>query len=281
VWIKKSEIKKLSTNIKRLIAGHDIDLRDNREGALRILKNDIQTLATYKKEQVQVLQQERDILKNTLADISHQLKTPLTSMMIMSELLEEAPPEKQTEFISNIQSSLHRTEWLVSALLKMAKLDAKTVEFNQEEISSALLVETAIVPLKIQLELRDQEIQVVGEQSFQCDKRWTSEALGNIIKNASEHSPVGSIIRLEVGKNPICTWISVTDEGKGLERTQIAKLFQRFEGSDSKKGYGIGLPLALTIMKNQLGDIAVDGGGKGVGATFTLKFYSRRDSSSA
>ena len=276
MWIKKKEIEELSLNVKRLIAGEDLDLRDNREGSLRVLKNDIQTLATYKKEQVHVLQQERDILKDTLADISHQLKTPLTSMMIMSELLEGAEPEKQAEFISNIQSSLHRTEWLVSALLKMAKLDAKTVEFNQEEIDSTLLIETAISPLKIQLELQGQEIEIVGEQSFYCDKRWTAEALGNIIKNASEHSPAGSTIRLEVGGNPICTWISVTDEGLGLPRDQLGKLFQRFEGSASKKGYGIGLPLALTIMKNQLGDIAVDEGGKGAGATFTLKFYSRK-----
>jgi len=276
VWIKRKEIEKLSLNVKRLIAGEDVDVRDNREGTLRILKNDIQTLATYKKEQVQVLQQERDILKDTLADISHQLKTPLTSMMIMSELLEDAPPEKQVEFIANIQSSLHRTEWLVSALLKMAKLDAQTVEFNREKIGSIHLIETAISPLKIQLELKDQEIQIIGNQSFHCDKRWTAEALGNVIKNASEHSPAGSTIKIEVGENPICTWISVIDEGEGLDRTQVAKLFQRFEGSDGKKGYGIGLPLALTIMKNQFGDIAVDGGGKGNGATFTLKFYRGR-----
>jgi len=275
VWIKKKEIEKLSLNVKRLIAGEDVDVRDNREGTLRILKNDIQTLATYKKEQVQVLKQERDILKDTLADISHQLKTPLTSMMIMSELLEDAPPEKQAEFISNIQSSLHRTEWLVSALLKMAKLDAKTVAFNQEEISSALLIETALDPLKIQLELKEQDIQVIGKQNFHCDKRWTAEALGNIIKNASEHSPTGSTIKIEVGENPICTWISVIDEGSGLERAQIAKLFQRFEGSEGKQGYGIGLPLALTIMKSQFGDIAVDSRGKESGAIFTLKFYHK------
>ena len=273
MWIKKSSIEMLSNNVKKLIAGVDIDIRDNREGPLRILKNDIQTLATYKKEQVDVLQQERDILKDTLADISHQLKTPLTSMMIMSELLEDAPPEKQAEFISNIQSSLHRTEWLVSALLKMAKLDAKTVKFRKEQINSNHLIETAISPLKIQLELKEQEIEISGLQQFNCDKRWTAEALGNVIKNASEHTPSGQVIKIEVGTNPISTWISVTDSGKGLDRAQIAKIFKRFETSDHLKGYGIGLPLALTIMKSQFGDIDVNGGGRGKGATFTLKFY--------
>ena len=273
MWIKKSVIEKLSNDVKKLIAGIDIDIRDNREGPLRILKNDIQTLVSYKNEQMDILQQERDILKDRLADISHQLKTPLTSMMIMSELLEKAPPEKQKEFISNIQSSLHRTEWLVSALLKMAKLDAKTVEFRKEKISSDRLVEAAMSPLKIQLELKNQNIEIKGLQEFNCDKRWTAEALGNIIKNASEHSVAGSTIRVVVGKNPISSWISVTDAGKGLDRVQIAKIFKRFEASENLKGYGIGLPLALTIMKSQFGDIDVEGGGKGAGATFTLKFY--------
>ena len=273
MWIRRSDIKKLSADVKRLISGEDIDVRDNREGLLRILKNDIQTLATYKKEQVDSLQQERDILKNTLADISHQLKTPLTSMMIMSELLEGAPPEKQAEFITNIQSSLHRTEWLVSALLKMAKLEAKTVEFREEVINSEDLIEMALLPLNIQLELKEQEIEIIGSQEFNCDKRWTAEALSNIIKNASEEAPAASVIKVKVGTNPVCAWISVTDQGRGLDRSQIAKIFKRFEGSDNSKGYGIGLPLALTIMKSQFGDIDVDGGGKGKGATFTLKFY--------
>ena len=274
MWIRKSDIEKLSADVKRLIAGEEVEIRDNREGSLRILKNDIQTLATYKKEQVEILQKERDILKVTLADISHQLKTPLTSMMIMSELLVDAPPEKQAEFISNIQSSLRKTEWLVSALLKMAKLDAKTVEFRKERVNSELLVEAALLPLKIQLEVKAQEVVVIGSQVISCDKRWTAEALSNIMKNASEHAPKGSQIKIKVGKNPICTWISVTDQGKGLERAQLATIFKRFAGFD-QDGNGIGLPLALTIMKNQFGDIAVDGGGKGQGATFTLKFYNK------
>ncbi|MCL1990444.1 MAG: HAMP domain-containing histidine kinase [Defluviitaleaceae bacterium] len=273
MWIKRSSIQKLSTDVKRLIAGDEIDIRDNREGPLRILKNDIQTLATYQKEYVEILEQERDVLKEMLANVSHQLKTPLTSMMIMTELIEDAPPEKQVEFISNIQSSLRRTEWLVSALLKMAKLDAKAVEFKQARIDSNQLIEAALSPLKIQLELKEQAIKITGSQTFNCDKRWTAEALGNVIKNASEHAPTGSIIQVEVGENPICKWIRVRDEGKGLDRAQIAKLFKRFEGSEHIQGYGIGLPLALTIMKSQFGDIDVDGG-KGRGSTFTLKFYN-------
>ena len=275
MWIKKSVIKQLTNDVKKLIAGNDLDIRDNREGPLRILKNDIHTLTTYKKEQMETLQKERDILKDTLADISHQLKTPLTSMMIMSDLLADAPPEKQIEFIENIKFSLHKTEWLVSTLLKMAKLDAKTVNLKKDQINSQELIDAALAPLKIQLELKNQEINVSGEQVISCDKRWTAEALSNVIKNASEHSPARSVIKIVVGNNPINTWISVTDAGAGLKQAQIAKIFKRFETTDDAKGYGIGLPLALTIMKNQFGDIDVDGGRQGFGATFTLKFYQK------
>ena len=273
MWIKKQEIAELSQNIRKIIDGQDIDLRLSQEGAWNILKNDIHILAKLKNEQVSILEQDKHMLKDTLADISHQLKTPLTSMMIMADLLEDAPPEKQAEFISNIKVGLARTEWLVSALLKMAKLEAGAVEFSPEIISSTDLINQAIAPLQIQLELKNQCSQIIGEAKLYCDKRWTGEALANIIKNASEHSPAGTTIRIESGLNPICNWISVTDNGPGLTTAQIAKIFRRFESSQNDAGYGIGLPLALAIMRSQNGDLEVLGGGSDAGATFTLKLF--------
>ena len=273
MWIKKREIEEFSQNIRKIIDGQDIDLRVSDEGVWNILKNDVHILAKQKNEQVNVLQHDKNVLKDTLADISHQLKTPLTSMMIMIDLLGEAPPEKQGEFIQTIRVGLQRTEWLVSTLLKIAKLEAGAVSFSHESVCSKTLIEQAMEPLRIQLELKNQCVEIRGETELHCDKRWTSEALGNIIKNASEHSPNGSEIRIESGANPICTWISVTDSGQGLGTAQIAKLFRRFEGSQNDAGYGIGLPLALAIMRGQDGDIEVSGGGKGAGATFTLKLF--------
>ena len=273
MWIKKRDIEELSRNIRKIIDGQEIDLRVSHEGAWNVLKNDIHILAKLKNEQVSVLQQDKGVLKDTLADISHQLKTPLTSMMILVDLLEEAQPEKQAEFIQNIKMGLGRTEWLVSALLKMAKLEAGAIVFSREPVSASVLIEQAGTPLQVQLELRNQRVEVSGEAELYCDKRWTAEALTNMIKNASEHSPEGAEIRVESGANPICTWVSVTDSGPGLSTAQIAKLFRRFEGSQSGIGYGIGLPLALAILRGQDGDIEVAGGGHGVGATFTLKLY--------
>ena len=273
MWIKKSELIKLSDNIRKIIDGQDIDIRDNREGVCGILKNDIHTLASLKNEQVDALGRERDIMRDTLTNISHQLKTPLTSMMIMADLLETAHPDKQAEFLSNIKIGLTRMDWLASALLKMAKLDAGVVEFVKERVKSDALINLALESLNIMLEVSNQTIEIAGEAELLCDKRWTSEALLNIIKNASEYSPKGGAIRIESGMNPICSWISVTDSGTGIPLTKISSLFNRFEGTRSDKGYGIGLPVALAVMRGQNGDIEVSGCGNGLGATFTLKFF--------
>jgi signal transduction histidine kinase len=273
VWIKRSEIKKLSDDIRRIIDGQDIDIRDNREGVWGILKNDIHILASLKKERVNTLGKERDSMADTLTNISHQLKTPLTSMMIMADLLDNAPVEKQAEFLANIKIGLTRMEWLSSALLKMAKLDAGAVEFAKEYIQSKTLADSALEPLQILLEVKNQTVELSCESELLCDKRWTAEALTNVIKNASEYSPETGTIRVESGSNPICDWICVTDSGDGIPNAKITNLFKRFTGSRSDKGYGIGLPLALAIMRGQNGDIEVDGGGNGAGAAFTLKLY--------
>lgn len=106
-----------------------------------------------------------------------------------------------------------------------------------------------------------------------CDKRWTTEALTNIIKNAIEYSPDGSEIEIDSGENPMYSWISVKDSGMGMDKTEYAALFKRFENSTNENGFGIGMPLALSILKGQGGDIDVDFGGKGEGTTFILKFF--------
>lgn len=271
--IKKREIRKLSADIRKMIAGTAVDLRDNREGVWSILKNDIHTLSNIKNEQANSFQRERDNLADTLANISHQLKTPLTSMLIMADLLENAPPEKCAEFIRTIKAELTHMDWLVSALLKMARLDAGAIEFAAGKIRVSTLVDLALEPLRILLDIKAQQVEVMCDTELLCDKRWTVEALTNLLKNASESSPIDGIIRIDSGSNPICQWISVTDSGNGISYKKMTTLFKRFTGSRSDKGYGIGLPLALAIMQGQNGDISVENNGYGNGATFTMKFY--------
>jgi len=268
--ISRKEVEELSADVRRIVDGHALDLRDNLEGRLSILKNDIHTLARRLNNQATNLQEDKARLANTLADISHQLKTPLTAMMVMVDLLEDAPPQKQGEFIANIQQGLAQTNWLVNSLLKMAKLESGTVAFNPVEISAQRLIDLAVSPLKIILDIKSQQIEISGGTDIYCDANWTAEALTNIIKNASEHSPNGSTIRISTGENPICKFISVTDCGEGIPLTKVKSLFQRYNGNS--QGTGIGLPLAKAIMRGQQGEIGVDGGGKGLGATFILKF---------
>ncbi|MCL2287302.1 MAG: HAMP domain-containing histidine kinase [Firmicutes bacterium] len=269
--ISRKEVEQLSADVRRIVDGHALDLRDNLEGRLSILKNDIHTLACRLNNQAASLQEDKTRLADTLADISHQLKTPLTAMMVMVDLLEDAPPQKQTEFTANIRQGLTQTGWLVNSLLKMAKLESGTVAFNPVATSVKDLIGLAVSPLKIMLDIKNQQVEIMGNIEIFCDLNWTAEALTNVIKNALEHSPEGSTVRISVGENPICKFISVTDAGEGIPSTKIKSLFRRFGGDG--QGTGIGLPLAKAIMRGQGGDIEVDAGGKGKGAAFTLKFF--------
>lgn len=271
--IKKQEIIALSDDIRKAIDGKEVDFRDNREGPWSILKNDINTLVRINNEQRNTAQRERDLLADYLANISHQLKTPITSMLIMADLLENAPADKQEEFIANIKISLTRMEWLVATLLKIARLDSGAVEFSMAEISAGELLQEALQPLAILLDVKNQTVELANDIDLFCDRRWTAEALTNLLKNASEYSPVNSKITVNSGINPIYRWVSVTDCGKGIPKEKYTGLFKRFEYSQSENGYGIGLPLALSIVRSQNGDIEIDGGGKGTGATFTVKFF--------
>ncbi|MDE5907339.1 MAG: HAMP domain-containing histidine kinase [Lachnospiraceae bacterium] len=273
MWIRKKDVEQLSEFVKGYISGEKLDIRVNREGVFNILKNDIYSLVDKKNEQIKAIESERDILSDYMADISHQLKTPITSMMIMADLLEDAEPEKQAEFIHNIQFSLNKMEWLVEALLKMAKLDAHAIDFIKKDIHTSELLEAVKPSVAILLDINNQATELKNDCAIHCDKRWTVEALTNIIKNAIEYSPKDSVIVVDSGENPMYSWISVKDSGMGMDRTKYAALFKRFENSTSENGFGIGMPLALSIMKGQGGDIDVDFGGNGEGTTFILKFF--------
>lgn len=273
VWIKKSDITLLSNDIRQAIDGQEVDFRDNKEGVLSILKNDIYTFINIKNTENHLATIEHNLLSEYVASISHQLKTPLTSIQIMIELLENAPPEKQAEFIYNIKTSIAQMDWLTTSLLKMAKLDSKMIEFTPTEITVSTLLKSAIIPLEILLDIKNQSIKLYNDVNLICDNNWTCEALTNILKNAIEYSEENSIILVDSGNNPIYNWISVTDTGNGINKDDISSIWVRFKGSRNKNGNGIGLPLALSIIKGQNGDIDIDGGGNGMGATFIIKFF--------
>ncbi len=274
------EISKLSATVRDLAErGRNLKLAafDNAEGELSILQSEIYKLAERLIEQSAALSDEKTALKNVLSDISHQLKTPLTALSIMADLFEneDLPPEKRAEFMRKLKEGLARMEWMVLSLLKLARLDASAVEFNPEPVSARALAEAAARPLEIMLELRDQRVLFEGDGvSLRCDRLWSAEAITNVLKNASEHSPLGGEIRVSVGENPLCAWISVQGSGTSIDPADLPHIFRRFyrQKNAPEGGIGIGLSLSLSILRAQNGDIEVRNE-RGKPAIFVLKFY--------
>lgn len=275
------EIEKLSAYLRRIYNGdYSLDIRDNMEGELSILKNEIYKVTLILSKQAEALQVEKEQLADVLSDISHQLKTPLTSMMVMSELLsnDELEPERKKEFTKNLEIQFRRMEWLLTSLLKLSKLDAGTIEFKKENISASEVVKQALKPILIPMELKEQKLKISGgeEISFLGDFNWTVEALVNILKNCMEHTQDGGTISVVYTENPIFVQIRITDNGSGIEKEDLPFIFKRFykgknAGEDS---IGIGLALAKSIIVSQNGDVTVTSQ-KNQGTEFNIKFYKQ------
>lgn len=272
------QIAKLSETLRRVSLGHyELEIRDNQEGELSILKSELYKVTLRLKEANELLEQETQYLADAMSDISHQLKTPLTSMRMMNELLADPNLDEQTRlmFISQNKTQLDRLQWLVSSLLKFAKLDTKTADFKQEILSVKTLIQHAIEPLMIPLEIKEQQFIVQGDEcKIVGDFQWTVEALTNIFKNAIEHTPVCGTIQVNIQENPIYTEITIKDNGEGIDKEDLPYLFKRFyRGKNANRdSVGIGLAMAKSIINEQNGDILVESI-LGEGTTFKLKFY--------
>lgn len=274
-------IHNLSSYLHQIQAGeYTLDLRDNAEGELSYLKNEIYKVTLKLTEQTELLKRDKTYLADAISDISHQLKTPLTSMMMMADLLNDnnLPAVKREEFTSNLHKQLERIEWLVSALLKMSKLDAGTVILKQEKVMVKDIINSATAHLLIPLEIREQELIVEGAEttSFLGDYAWTTEALANIIKNCMEHTPAKGTIQISFYENSIFTAIQVMDNGEGITKEDLAHIFERFyKGKNAtSESVGIGLAMAKQIIQQQGGKIEVEST-PGVGSRFILKIYKR------
>ncbi|WP_284036975.1 HAMP domain-containing sensor histidine kinase [Neobacillus sp. 114] len=275
------EIDKLSGYLQQISNGHfQLDVRDNYEGELSILKSQIYKVTTKLSEQRAVLQEDKAKLTNAISDISHQLKTPLTSMMVMGDLLcdKRLDDTKRAEFTRNFQVQLERMEWLVSSLLKLSKIDAGTISFKKEKVLVAPLVQKAVEPLLIPMDIKMQTLSVTSDEqaSFIGDFNWTAEALINIIKNCVEHTSEGGEINISFSENALFTEITISDNGKGIAKEDLPYIFKRFyKGKNaSDDSVGIGLAMAHSIVTSQQGDIVVKSN-KGVGTTFQMKFYKQ------
>ena len=275
------EIEKLSIYLQKISSGdYTLDVRDNYEGELSILKNNIYKVTLMLAEQGELLKQDKIHLTEAISDISHQLKTPLTSMTVMTDLLSDAklPDEKRVEFTHNISTQLERIEWLVTSLLKLSKIDAGTVTFKRDKINVKKLIEKALDPLRIPIEVKEQTIIVTGEEqvNFVGDTNWPAEALINILKNCVEHTQEGGTIELSFTENVLYTELIIKDNGKGIVKEDLPYLFNRFfKGKNaSEDSIGIGMAMAHSIVTNQNGHLDVTSE-QGRGTIFRIKFYQQ------
>lgn len=273
-----ASISSISKYINRLLnKDYSLDIIDNDEGSLSALKNDIYKITVMLKEQNEVLKQDKMHLANNLADISHQLKTPLTSMLIMSDLLEndDLSKENQKKYLDVIRSQLKRIEWLVSSLLKMAKLDAKTVEFKKELVYADDLILKAVEPVNMLMKEKQQRFILTGDNPMlKIDINWTSEALLNIIKNCCEHTAPLGTIQAEIFDSVMYTEIIISDNGEGISNKDLPFIFERFyrASKSNTDSVGIGLAMSYSILTNQ--DATVHVKSKlNVGTAFSIRFY--------
>lgn len=274
-----TEIGNLSSYLRQISNGnYTLDVRDNQEGELSILKNDIYKVTLMLSEHSALLQHDKVQLTNAISDISHQLKTPLTSMTVMADLLSEPelPPEKRTEFTRNIRIQLERIGWLVSSLLKFSKIDAGTVQFKKDTILVRTLFQKSLEPVLIPMDIKEQTVSIKGDDavSFLGDLNWTAEAVINILKNCVEHTPEGGEISISFAENALYTEVIIADNGKGISKEELPYVFQRFyKGKNaSEDSVGIGLALSHSIITSQNGDINIKSE-KGIGTQFHIKIY--------
>jgi len=273
-----AQIRTVAAYAGKIASGdYSLDIRDNAEGDISLLKNEIYKITTMLKTQAETLQQEKAALASALADISHQLKTPLTSLFVLNDLLGSDPaPAVRTEFLSRMKAQLERIEWLVVSLLKLARFDAGTVVLKQEAVRVKALVGKALAALDIPIDIKQLRVDVAGEpdSTFTGDLNWTCEALINILKNCIEHTPEKGQIDISFSENQLFTTLSVRDSGAGIAKEDLPYIFNRFykgknAGPDS---VGIGLAMAQAIVAGQGGDITVRSE-SGKGTEFTLKFF--------
>jgi len=278
-YYRYRKLQKLSSDLdKLLISGTPLPIREYSEGELSILANQIQKMTIRLTESAEAIKADKIYLADSLADISHQLRTPLTAMNLTTTMLRtpELSTKKRMELTGELRSLLTRTEWLVETLLKLSKLDAGTVKLVQAPVRVKDLISRAAKPIAIPMDLRNQKLIIhCAEEAFEGDLVWTAEALGNILKNCMEHTPEDGTITVTVQQTALYTQLEIEDTGAGFDAKDIPHLFERFyKGSNaSETSYGIGLALARSIITSQNG--VVQAMNTETGAKFVIKFYKQ------
>ena len=274
------DIKDMTDYVYHSSEGREYEMKNkNQEGQIGLLKTEIMKMTTVLKEKVALLHSEKIFLNDTISDISHQLKTPMTSLMLLTDLMyNDLDKEKKIEFLDRTNAQLSRMDWLIKSMLKLSKLEAKVIDFKDEKVNINELIRRSISPLSVPMELKNISLNINGdkEASYIGDIEWSSEALGNIIKNCVEHTKEGGTLDITYEENPIYSEIIIKDNGEGIDKDDIQNIFKRFyKGKNSKSdSVGIGLAMAKSIIESQNGDIYVKSK-KNRGSEFHITFHKR------
>ncbi len=282
VFTKKryNRINTLDESIDKILHGNDtINIKSFGEGELSILESDVQKMLVRLRDQKDILEKERTFLADSIADISHQLRTPLTSINLILSLIEapDISEERRDELLRELSSLITKTEYLVSVLLKISKLDAGTVQFEKKETDLKTLIQKSAEPLLIPMDIKNQKLNIYADNiSFACDSAWCLEALGNILKNCTEHTSENGEITVIATDTPIFTEIVIADTGNGFNEEDIPHIFERYyKGKNaSKESFGIGLNLAKMIITAHNGTVKAENSQSG-GAEFIIRFYKQ------
>lgn len=275
-----NKIKEFSRAAEQIVEGKfEKNFPDNREGDFYIFGHQFNMMSKRLKESLDKLKEEKLYLKNIIADISHQLKTPLAALVMFNSIMESDENMEWTErenFLKKSAEQLSKMEWLIKNLLKLARLEAGAVEFKLEDNKLSSTIDKSVTFLELMAEEKEQSVIVKGDSEIMLshDSEWTAEALINLIKNSIEHTQKGGKIEIETEETPLSVQIIIKDNGEGISQSELPKIFKRFykgENSTNPSSIGIGLALSKSIIEGQRGSITAQSE-VGKGTVFYITF---------
>ena len=272
---RKKDIFELQDYMDKISRGnYELEINDNSEDELSSLKNSLYKIMVYMKEQADSARIKKVMLAQSVSDISHQLKTPLTSTQVLLDNLNDNPDmdySTRKKFIYEALNQVNGMSWMIVSMLKLSRIDAGVVEFNNENISINKIIEEAVGNLEVIEEIKNVNIEKnidnrnedelnKSDIYIKGDYNWNREALQNIIKNAIEHSNDKGTVKINITDNDVYTAVYITNRGEKLSDKQQKQIFERYysEAKYEDNSMGIGLPLAKAVIEKQGGYISVE-----------------------
>lgn len=277
--IESKKINEITKYIEEINRGnYKLNIEENTEDELSILKNELYKITIMLKEVAENSQKDKTTLKDSLSDISHQIKTPITSILIMLDNIlsdENMPEDIKKDFIKDIKREIINIKFLVESILKLSKIDSNSIKFIKKEVFIKDIINEAVKNVSMLSELKNIEIIVSGDDSIKtiCDLKWQVEAITNILKNCIEHSYENKKIYINYNQNNMYTELKIEDNGTGIDAKDLPHIFERFyKGKNSSSdSVGIGLALSKSIIESNNGYIQVDSE-LNKGTTFIIKY---------